>query len=49
VEPQAVDVGIVGLECVAGQPLEAFVGCAKDVHRRGKTIRAFLTVPPRGR
>ena len=34
-EPQPVDLGVVGLEVVAGQPLEALVGCAEDVHVAG--------------
>ena len=32
VEPQPVDLGIVRLEVVARQAVEALVGCAEDVH-----------------
>ena len=35
VEPQPVDLGIVRLELVTGQPVEALVWGAEDVHRRG--------------
>jgi hypothetical protein len=42
VEAQAVHVGVVWSELVARESVEPLVGCAKDVHRGRKTIRAIL-------
>jgi hypothetical protein len=35
VEAQAVHVGVMRFEVVAGKALEPLVGCAEDVHRAG--------------